>query len=286
MTSRGGTGGAIIDRRKRGKFAAAGLVGLIGAAAAAVGLNGVDRTLCYFGLGECVRVVDEDREIELLRILVDISRRSEAIWASIFAQRGAAYIPASIVLYDEPIETECGELPAGASPTYCKLDRRIYIDLAFFDLIVERYGAAGDTIPAFVVAHEVSHHVQNQTGDFDRYLALLQAYEAMSEEERENVETPNQLLVRFELQADCLTGVAAAKAQERYQLLDDEDIAEAVEGATKLGDDNVQRVESGFINEESFTHGSGEQRLKWLDIGYSTGDVDACDTWTPAYEDL
>lgn len=275
-----------VGRRPRGRVFLAAIVGVLGAAAAAVGFIGVDQTRCQLQLGPCPRVVDDSRQIELQQIVLDASRRSEVVWSLAFVRRGLDYAPTRVVLYDEPTETGCGPIPAGASPVYCQRDGLIYIDLAFFDVIVERYGAGGDTIPAFVVAHEISHHVQNLTGEFDRYLGLLQAYDEMSEEERATVDTPNQLLVRLELQADCLAGVVAARAQALYQLLDTDDLIEAVAGATQLGDDNVQLAESGFINEDAFTHGTGEQRRRWLETGFTAANMDACDTWSPAFDTL
>ena len=233
--------------------------------------------------GREVSEFDKDR---LERLVAVILGDAERIWTADFEARGEIFRPATLVLFDQAQDTACGRLPAGAAPTYCKRDERIYIDFVFFDEIVTKYGAEGDAIPAFIIAHEMSHHVQNLRGDFDRYLAALAALKTLGEDESDPEDTPNQLLTRFELQADCLAGVAAARAQKEYDLLDAEDVEDAIRGATRLGDDNIQRVESGFVNEAAFTHGSGAQRLKWLERGYFSGDVDVCDTWTIPYADL
>lgn len=283
--------GNVIDQRAAARSggrlaAAAGLLGLVGSAAAGVGFAGIEATLCLLGVGDCSPGVTGERKDALKSIVVSIVGRTEDVWSIEFAERGETYRPATVILYDQPTETGCGLLPAGASPTYCKNDERVYIDFAFFDRVVERYGASGDAIPAFIVAHEIAHHVQNLNGDFDRYLAAIAAYKALGEDAVADEDTPNQLLTRFELQADCIAGVSAARAQQEFTLLDAQDVEDAIAGAVKLGDDNIQRVESGFVNEESFTHGTGEQRLRWLERGFFSGDIAECDTWTTPFGEL
>ncbi|MCI4664436.1 MAG: neutral zinc metallopeptidase [Neomegalonema sp.] len=327
----------VIDRRTAATSgtlaAAAGIVGLLGSAAASVGFAGIDATLCLFNVGECQatsskvselsddafandptpcardRAVDlpspaavsaastppsgdcppvmSDKRKERLKELVAvILGDTERVWTAVFAERGKTYQAPKLVLYDRAQKTKCGDLAAGSAPVYCRKDETIYMDFTFFDQAIDRYDATGDAIPAFIVAHEVAHHIQHLSGDFDRYLAARKAVETLGEDESTKEDTPNQLLVRLELQADCLAGVSAKRAQVKFSLLSPKDLEDAIKGATVLGDDNIQRAESGFINEAAFTHGSGKQRLKWLERGYTSGKSSSCNTWTIAFSDL
>ena len=195
---------------------------------------------------------------------------TEKTRSTLFQQLGRKYNPARVVIFDGgATRTACGTGQSAMGPFYCPLDQSVYIDLSFYKALQEKFRAPGDTAQAYVIAHEVGHHVQNQLGIMEKVQAMRQrASEAQS----------NQLSVRLELQADCFAGVWAHHANNR-KLLEAGDVEEAMRAAAAVGDDNIQRRTQGQIVPESFTHGSSEQRMRWFMTGMKSGQVTACNTF-------
>ena len=194
---------------------------------------------------------------------------TEKTWNTLFAQLGKDYQEPRLVLFDGATPTACGTGQAAMGPFYCPLDQRVYIDLAFYRHLQERFRAPGDFAQAYVIAHEVGHHVQNQLGIMQK----------MDEYRRRMSETQyNALSVRLELQADCLAGVWANHAQNR-KLLEAGDVEEALRAASAIGDDTIQRRTQGRIVPDSFTHGTSEQRMRWFMTGMKSGQISACNTF-------
>lgn len=196
---------------------------------------------------------------------------TEDVWKDVFAQGGASYQVPKLVLFRGTTATGCGQGQAAMGPFYCPPDRKVYIDLNFYQTLQSQLGAPGDFAQAYVIAHEVGHHVQNLmgiTGKMDQMRARLSPtdYNAMS--------------VRLELQADCLAGVWAHHAQASRQLLEQGDVEEAMNAAAKIGDDALQRAGGGAVVPESFTHGSSAQRQRWFNTGWQFGSVKRCDTFS------
>jgi uncharacterized protein len=196
---------------------------------------------------------------------------TEDTWRAIFNRAGQQYQPAYLALFSQGINTACGAASSAAGPFYCPADNKVYIDLAFFRQLETDFAAQGDFAKAYVIAHEVGHHVQTITGISDKVRAAQKS--ARSQEE------VNEWQVRMELQADCYAGVWAHSADSARQLLEQGDIDEALTAASAVGDDTIQKRTQGHVNQESFTHGSGAQRQEWFRKGYSTGSVDACQTF-------
>lgn len=275
---------ANVDDRRRDKSSGLGnwtTVGVGGGAAVGAGLlgwglGGVEAMLCAFALGPCA--VPEERRVQLDEFASIILADTEDVWAEEFSARGETYAPATLVLLDSQQTSLCGAIRAGDGPAYCKHDETIYLDLSYLSERVPETGAEGDFPAAFIIAHEVGHHVQNLTGEFDeRFIGRLDDPEV----------DLNRLSVRLELQADCYAGVWTKRAEDKFQLLSDGDIAEAIRTAQIFGDDAIQeRAGQGMIVESAFTHGSGEQRAKWFQRGFAGGERSDCDTWTPDYDTL
>jgi len=196
---------------------------------------------------------------------------TEDVWKDVFSKGGATYTPPKLVLFRGSTPTPCGAGQAAMGPFYCPGDQKVYIDLAFFDTLKRQLGAGGDFAQAYVVAHEIGHHVQNLLGVNDK---VEQARRRLSE--REN----NALSVRVELQADCYAGLWAKKANETRQILQTGDVEEAMNAAAKIGDDALQRQSTGTVRPDSFTHGTSAQRAKWFNVGLQTGSVKSCDTFS------
>lgn len=199
---------------------------------------------------------------------------TEDTWKPIFAAAGHRYEEPQLVLFSGQVQSACGIAGAAMGPFYCPADRKVYIDLDFYDELKRRFRAPGDFAQAYVIAHEVGHHVQNLLG-ISREVQMMQA-RAGSEAEA------NDYSVRLELQADCLAGIWGHFTERERNMLEAGDLEEALNAASAIGDDRIQRESSGRVAPDSFTHGSSAQRVKWFRIGFETGDVDQCDTFAVA----
>ncbi len=195
---------------------------------------------------------------------------TEDVWRELFAAAGETYREPRLVLFSGQVSSACGLQGAAVGPFYCPGDETAYIDLSFYQVLRERYGAAGDFAQAYVIAHEIGHHIQNLLG-ISRQVEQAQRRAGQRE--------ANELSVRLELQADFLAGVWAHHAQRRFDILEAGDIEEALNAANVIGDDNLQRREQGHVVPDAFTHGTGEQRVRWFRRGFETGDMDQGDTF-------
>ncbi len=196
---------------------------------------------------------------------------TEDVWTQVFTQGGATYKEPKLVLFRGATPTACGQGQAAMGPFYCPADQKVYIDLGFYETLKTRLGAPGDFAQAYVIAHEVGHHVQNLLGISAK---MDQMRGRVSQTEY------NALSVRLELQADCFAGVWANHAHASRQLLEQGDVEEAMNAAAKIGDDALQRAGGGQVVPDSFTHGSSAQRQRWFDIGLKNGNVKRCDTFS------
>jgi predicted metalloprotease len=198
---------------------------------------------------------------------------TEDTWSAIFQGSGATYEPPTLVLFTNATQSACGVGQSAMGPFYCPADRKVYIDLSFFRDLAQRFGAPGDFAQAYVIAHEVGHHVQNLTGVSGQ---VQQARQSMSETDA------NALSVRVELQADCYAGVWASQTDRMASILEAGDVEEGLAAATAIGDDRLQQQGRGYVTPDSFTHGSSEQRVRWFRRGLETGDPQQCDTLNAA----
>jgi predicted metalloprotease len=198
---------------------------------------------------------------------------TEQTWSEIFQRNNRRYEPPTLYLFSGAVQSACGMAGAAVGPFYCPADRKVYIDLSFFEELDRRFGAPGDFAQGYVVAHEVGHHVQNLTGVADQVHARRSR---VSEVEG------NRLQVKMELQADCYAGIWAREGLARNNRLEDGDIQEGLRAAEAIGDDTLQRKARGQVVPESFTHGSSAQRMAWFRKGFDTGQVSACDTFRDA----
>lgn len=196
---------------------------------------------------------------------------TEEVWAEIFANSGQTYREPKLVLFRGQVESACGFASAASGPFYCPGDEKVYIDLSFCDELKNRFGAPGDFAIAYVIAHEVGHHVQKQLGVLDD---VQEKRQQLSEREA------NKLTVRLELQADFYAGVWASHAQQKFNILEPGDIEEALGAASAVGDDHLQMQSQGRIVPDAFTHGTSEQRMKWFKRGWDTGDPGQGDTFS------
>ncbi len=196
---------------------------------------------------------------------------TEDTWGAIFQASGSQYPPPTLALFRGSIQSACGFASSASGPFYCPGDRKVYIDLAFYDELAQQFQAPGDFAQAYVLAHEVGHHVQNVLGTLEKVQA---AQQRLGEEER------NPLQVRVELQADCYAGIWAHHAEKSRSILEPGDIDEGLKAASAVGDDTIQRRMQGHVVPESFTHGSAEQRMRWFTRGYESGELASCDTFS------
>jgi hypothetical protein len=210
---------------------------------------------------------EEERLVDFVSFVLD---NSQQMWAGVLpSQLGTQYRPARLVLFREGVRTGCGNAPSAVGPFYCPLDERVYIDLSFYDELRRRYGAPGDFAQAYVLAHEIGHHVQKVTGTEARVRQL----------QSQRPQLKNALSVRLELQADCYAGIWA-HSSARENRLEVGDVNEALGAAAAVGDDRLQqRGGRGQVNPDSFTHGTAEQRQRWFQRGFESGDARSCDTF-------
>jgi predicted metalloprotease len=200
---------------------------------------------------------------------------TEDTWGRIFAAAGQRYPVPMLVFFQGSVRSACGDAQSQSGPFYCPADRKVYLDTGFFDELSRRFGAPGDFAAAYVIAHEVGHHVQEVTG-------IMRQMEALQKRARSKAEA-NQALVRLELQADCFAGIWAASNRD---ILDRGDFEEGVRAAAAIGDDTLMRAAGSRVVPDAFTHGTSEQRVRWLTIGFESGDSAACDTFSVPYARL
>ena len=216
-------------------------------------------------------------EQELYKFSAQILAGTEDVWTELFKRMGRRYIPPKMVIYKDAVQSGCGNATSSTGPFYCSADQTVYIDLSFFMNMKRQIGADGDFAYAYVIAHEVGHHVQYLLGDLDR---MHEQMASVSEKES------NRLSVRLELQADFYAGIWAYHDNRIFSSLEDGDIDEGLEAARKIGDDYLQKKARGYTVPDSFNHGTSAQRSRWLKLGAHTGDLSLGDTFSPEYSSL
>ena len=217
--------------------------------------------------GEAAPPVNDEKS----RFIAAILGSTEDVWTQVFTQNGSQYPAPRLVLFSGAVASACGRASSAAGPFYCPGDQQVYIDTSFFQEMQGRLGGGGDFAEAYVIAHEVGHHVQTLTGAAQRVDQVRQSGGSL-----EGDEGP---LVRLELQADCFAGLWGRQAQQQYNWLEEGDIEEALSTATAIGDDRLQRQSQGVVVPDSFTHGTAEQRVRWFKVGFDSGDPKQCDTF-------
>lgn len=210
---------------------------------------------------------------ESAQFIAAVLATTEDTWTDVFAQAGRTYEKPPLVLFDGQVQSACGMAGSATGPFYCPADRKVYLDLSFFDELDRKFGAPGDFAQAYVVAHEVGHHVQTLLGISRQ---VMQARQQSGEAES------NRLSVMMELQADCLAGVWARHTQDTKGILEQGDIEEGMAAASAVGDDRIQKATRGYVVPDAFTHGSSQQRMRWFRQGLQTGDINSCDTFNAA----
>jgi len=212
---------------------------------------------------------NNQQEDEMKKFVSVVLGKTEDVWTDVFRKNGRQYREPTLVLFTDQVQSACGISGAAVGPFYCPGDQKVYIDLSFYEELRRRFNAPGDFAQAYVIAHEVGHHVQKLLGISDKVDAMQRR---MSESDA------NQLSVRLELQADFFAGVFARYVKEQG-LLEPGDVEEALRAATAIGDDTIQKQSQGYVVPDSFTHGTSEQRLRWFRKGYDTGDIRQGDTF-------
>ncbi|MBA2687396.1 MAG: zinc metallopeptidase [Gemmatimonadaceae bacterium] len=219
------------------------------------------------GAAAPMTAADSARQEQQVDFVVDVLNDAQNTWQKTFAQNNQNYSPAKLVLFRNSTQSACGIGQSAMGPFYCPLDQKVYIDLAFYDELSKRFGAKGDFAQAYVLAHELGHHVQHQLGTDSQ----------VRSKQESNPDAANELSVRLELQADCYAGVWGHDAASRGKL-EAGDVEEALGAASAVGDDRIQQQTQGRVNVDAFTHGSAAQRAEWYKRGMESGDVRSCDT--------
>jgi predicted metalloprotease len=208
---------------------------------------------------------EENKEVQFVSFVLDDVQKT---WEQIFAQSGQQYRHAKLVLFRDQVRSGCGVAQTAMGPFYCPADQKVYIDLGFYKELRDRFGASGDFAEAYVIAHELGHHVQNLLGISDK----------VERGQQRNPDQANALSVRLELQADCLAGVWGHSTQQR-NILEAGDVDEALNAASSVGDDRIQKQATGRVNPETWTHGSAQERSRWFKTGFESGSIQSCDTF-------
>ncbi|MEM3059816.1 MAG: neutral zinc metallopeptidase [Methanomassiliicoccales archaeon] len=209
-------------------------------------------------------------EDELRDFVAVVLAETEDVWHEVFRKMGRTYQPPKLVLFSGAVQSACGMAGSATGPFYCPYDHKVYLDLSFFEELQRRFGASGDFAQAYIIAHEVGHHVQTLLGITQKVMEL---------QSRVSPSDRNRLSVRMELQADCLAGVWAHQAHKSRQILEAGDIEEGLNAASAIGDDRIQRRTQGYVVPDAFTHGSSAQRVRWFKLGLEHGDLQSCDTF-------
>jgi len=207
----------------------------------------------------------EQHEKDLVSFVLDDTQKT---WTQIFASRNLQYRHAKLVLFRDQIDSACGMAESATGPFYCPEDERVYIDLGFYDELKQRFGAPGEFAQAYVIAHEIGHHVQKQLGIEGKVMRLQQ----------QDPSSKNALSVRLELQADCMAGIWGHSTDQR-DILEQGEVQQGLNAAAAVGDDRLQRMSTGRVNPDSFTHGSSAQRTQWFESGFKSGNLDSCNTF-------
>jgi predicted metalloprotease len=211
------------------------------------------------------------KDQELGEFVSVVLANTEDVWTRLFRQQGAEYQPPRLVLFRNSVNSACGFAQSAMGPFYCPGDKRVYIDLSFYEDMKNQLGAPGDFAQAYVIAHEVGHHVQNLMGISKKVQA--------AERQLSKVEA-NRLSVKQELQADCFAGIWGHYANKDFRMIEDGDLEEALNAASAIGDDNLQQKSQGHVRPESFTHGTSKQRMEWFKRGMENGSIKDCDTFS------
>lgn len=277
MRWQGRQGSSNVEDRRGVRFGRAGGIGIGTIVLALIAIYfGQDPSVVLQGVqpsqptseeGPYQETAEEAQQREFVGVVL---ADTEQTWGEIFSQAGRTYEQPKLVLFSGAIQSACGFAEAAVGPFYCPGDHKVYIDLSFYQELQNRFGAPGDFAQAYVVAHEIGHHVQTLLGISERNMAARQ---------RASEAEANALSVRQELQADCFAGIWAHNADRSRQLLEQGDIEEGLNAAAAIGDDRLQKQARGYVAPESFTHGSSEQRVRWFKRGFESGSVQSCDTF-------
>ncbi len=267
--------GNILDRRgmSTGRMAAGGGIGTIVIVIIVMLLGGDPSQLLNISPGETgtEQFSTTPAEDEMAQFVSVVLKDTETVWGSLFEQSGSTYRPPQLVLFRDQVESACGLASSASGPFYCPTDEKVYIDLSFCDQLKTKFGASGDFAVAYVISHEIGHHVQNLLGILDQ---------VNKQKSELNEKRANDLSVRVELQADFLSGVWAHYAQQMLETLEAGDLEEAINAAAAVGDDNLQKKYQGRVVPDAFTHGTSEQRKEWFRRGWQSGDIKEGDTFT------
>ena len=278
----------VEDRRGKKTVATAGGIGIGGIIIyLIISLMGGDASQVMEQMqqgGSSTQYVEDGKDysqvdVELMQFCKQILAGTEDVWTREFQKMGRTYTPPKLVIFTDAVSSGCGNATSAGGPFYCSADKTVYLDLEFFKSMKRQIGADGDFAYAYVIAHEVGHHVQNELG------ILGQAHQQMAQYGR-NTPKSNEVSVRLELQADFFAGVWAYNDNKMFGSLEDGDIDEALNAAAKIGDDYLQKQAYGRTAPETFNHGTSAQRSRWLKKGLYTGDVSQGDTFSPAYSSL
>ena len=211
------------------------------------------------------RDASEQHEVQFVSFILDDTQKT---WAQIFSSQNMQYRHAKLVLFRDQIDSACGMAQSATGPFYCPEDEKVYIDLGFYDELKQRFGAPGEFAQAYVIAHEIGHHVQKQLGIEGKVTRLMQ----------EEPGQKNALSVRLELQADCMAGIWGHSTEQR-DILEQGEVQQGLNAAAAVGDDRLQRMSTGRVNPDSFTHGSSAQRTQWFEQGFQSGSLNSCNTF-------
>jgi len=255
----------IIQRLLKTKFGWA-IVGL-GAVAYFSGYNPLSSMM---GGGNTSSHINKAQDDKQKRFIATVLHDTEVVWSDIFKQHNARYREPKMVIYRGSTKSGCGHASSQMGPFYCPADQKVYLDLGFFNELASKHNASGDFAQAYVLAHEIGHHIQNMEGTLTKVQQMKQQARGAKGE--------NQLQVRVELQADCYAGVWAYHAQKRFHSLEQGDIEEALRAASSIGDDTLQKQAQGYVVPDAFTHGSSAQRVEWFKKGITSGEISSCDT--------